>query len=50
MNKFVLSLIISLFPLNFLIMLIFIKYMGFPGGTDGKESACSAGDQDLILG
>ena len=21
---------------------------GFPGGSDGKESACSAGDQDSI--
>ena len=50
MSKSVLSLILSLFPLNFLIMLIFIKYMGFPGGSDGKESACSAGDQGLILG
>ena len=24
--------------------------MGFPGGSDGKESACSAGDQGLIPG
>jgi len=24
--------------------------MGFPGGSDGKESACSAGDPGLILG
>ena len=23
---------------------------GFPGGSDGKESACSAGDQDVIPG
>ena len=23
---------------------------GFPGGSDGKESACSAGDPDLIPG
>ena len=23
---------------------------GFPGGLDGKESACSVGDQGLILG
>ena len=23
---------------------------GFPGGSDGKESACSAGDLDLIPG
>ena len=25
-------------------------YGGFPGGSDGKESACSAGDLGLILG
>ena len=25
-------------------------YMGFPGGSDGKESACSAGDQGSIPG
>ena len=24
--------------------------MGFPGGSDGKESACSAGDQSSIPG
>ena len=24
--------------------------MGFPGGSDGKESACNAGDPSLILG
>jgi len=24
--------------------------MGFPGGSDGKESACNAGDLDSILG
>ena len=23
---------------------------GFPGGSDNKESACNAGDQDLIPG
>ena len=23
--------------------------MGFPGGSDGKESACDTGDQGLIL-
>ena len=23
---------------------------GFPGGSDGKESACSAGDRGLIPG
>ena len=24
--------------------------MGFPGGSDGKESACNAGDPGLIPG
>ena len=24
--------------------------LGFPAGSDGKESACNAGDQDLIPG
>ena len=24
--------------------------LGFPGGSEGKESACNAGDQDLIPG
>ena len=24
--------------------------MGFPGGSDGKDSACHAGDPDSILG
>ena len=26
------------------------KVMGFPGGSDGKASACSAGDLGLIPG
>ena len=25
-------------------------YLDFPGGSDGKESACNAGDLGLILG
>ena len=25
------------------------KYLGFPGGSDGKESACNAGDLGSIL-
>ena len=29
----------------------FLKYLqGFPGGSDGEESACNVGDLDLILG
>ena len=27
-----------------------VEGMGFPGGSDGKESACSAGDLGLIPG
>ena len=26
------------------------EFFGFPGGSDDKESACSAGDLGLILG
>ena len=29
---------------------VFAKLKGFPGGSDGKESACHAGDPDLIPG
>ena len=29
---------------------IYTSYMGFPGGSDGKESACNAGDLGLIPG
>ena len=27
-----------------------IKQLGFPGGSDGKESACSAGDLSSVPG
>ena len=27
-----------------------VKYGGFPGGSDGKESTCNAGDPDSITG
>ena len=30
--------------------LCLIYYLGFPGGSDGKESACSAGDPAQSLG
>ena len=26
-----------------------LVFLGFPGGSDGKESSCDAGDLDLIL-
>ena len=29
---------------------VFVIYMGFPGGSDSKESACDAGDLGLIPG
>ena len=29
---------------------IFLSLLGFPGGSDGKESACNVGDLGLILG
>ena len=25
-------------------LIIYIKYLGFPSDSDGKESACNAGD------
>ena len=28
----------------------YVKYDGFPGGSDGKESACSAGEPGMIPG
>ena len=27
-----------------------LLFMGFPGGSDGKESACNVGDSGLIPG
>ena len=30
--------------------LVFGKEVGFPGGSDGKESACNVGDLGLIPG
>ena len=28
----------------------YADFQGFPGGSDGKESACNAGDPDLLSG
>ena len=28
----------------------YCSYSGFPGGSDGKESACSVGDLGLVPG
>ena len=32
----------------FIKMFMLLTYMGFPGGSNGKESACSAVDPDSI--
>ena len=49
----------SRLPCNYFKILLLMYYyfyrvvytfMGFPGGTDGKESACNAGDSGLIPG
>ena len=32
------------------IFMSFKSFMGFPGGSAGKESACNVGDLDLIPG
>ena len=31
-------------------ILLSINYLSFPGGSDGEESACNAGDPGLISG
>ena len=36
--------------MNFISLVIDFKMEGFPGGSDGKEFACSAGGQYLIHG
>ena len=36
--------------LKYLRNYIFIYYMDFPGGSDGKESACNVGDLGSIPG
>ena len=33
-----------------MLIIYVLCYTGFPGGSDGKESACSSGDPGLILG
>ena len=35
---------------NTLMVALLHKYIHFPGGSDGKESACNAGDPDSIPG
>ena len=40
----------SYFPRIVFIRWRVLKYLGFPGGSDGKESTCSAGNLGLIPG
>ena len=40
----------SLVRFTFVFLFFFLPYAGFPGGSDGKESACNAGDQVQSLG
>ena len=35
---------------NFIFVLSVYMFMGFPGGSDSKESACNAGDLGSIPG
>ena len=35
---------------NLFSYLVFTFFLGFPGGSDAEESACSAGDLGLIRG
>ena len=37
-------------PMVLVISSVIDMYLDFPGGSDGKESACSAGDLDSIPG
>ena len=37
-------------PCHASVTFVFEKWHGFPGGSEGKESACNAGDQGSIAG
>ena len=38
------------FSVSFLFSSFIMMFLGFPGGSDGKESACNAGDPGSIPG
>ena len=40
----------ALLPAKRHVKCVIYVYYSFPGGTDGKESVCNAGDPDLISG
>ena len=42
--------LVQLTELRKAVYLLSINLLGFPGGSAGKESACNAGDLDLIPG
>ena len=42
------SAVASVLPMNIQVSYCMYCIMGFPGGSDGKESACNAGDVGLI--
>ena len=41
---------LSIYPYRTIFCFSYTQYWGFSGGSDGKESACNAGDPDLIPG
>ena len=41
---------LMLTPLHLIILSYVVYLIGFPGGSDGKASVCSAGDPGLIPG
>ena len=41
---------IHIYPFSSLLFFSVMAYQGFPGGSAGKESACSAGDPGLVPG
>ena len=43
--------LLTIIMVNFIIFIItYMALLGFPGGSDGKKSACNAGDLVLIPG
>ena len=47
------AVVYAAFRINIVIIYLALKidpHRGFPGGSDGKESACNAGDPGLIPG
>ena len=51
-EKFIQQIFSILIPVCFKVLLLWasLLVLGFPGGSDGKESACNAGDSGSIPG